>query len=131
MRYSRRYSSVFRRILIPGILRWLKISLILKKMITNVFIRNLKAYKSGKRLIINQGGQGSSKTYSILQDIYGICLEKKARRITFCSYALPHLKQGAMADWENLLKFFGVNTSFFIPCRPSSFLFSFRPSYLS
>ena len=78
-------------------------------MITNVFLRNLKAYKSGKRLIINQGGQGSSKTYSILQVIYGICLEKKARRITICSYALPHLKQGAMADWERVLESFGVD----------------------
>ena len=78
-------------------------------MVTNVFLRNLNAYKAGKRLIIDQGGQGSSKTYSILQVIYGICLEKKARRITVCSYALPHLKQGAMADWERILNFFGVN----------------------
>lgn len=76
---------------------------------TNVFKRNLEAYQSGQRLIINQGGQGSSKTYSILQVIYGICRQAKARRITVCSYALPHLKQGAMADWENILKSFGVN----------------------
>jgi phage terminase large subunit len=79
-----------------------------RKMITNVFIRNLKAFQAGKKLIINQGGQGSSKTYSILQVIYGICREPKARRISICSYALPHLKQGAMADWERILKFFGV-----------------------
>lgn len=76
---------------------------------TNVFVRNLKAYRAGKRLIINQGGQGSSKTYSILQVIYGICLKPKPRRITVCSYALPHLKQGAMADWEKILRFFGVD----------------------
>ena len=80
----------------------------LKRMITNVFLRNLKAYKSGKRLIINQGGQGSSKTYSILQVLYGLCLEK-SRRITICSYALPHLKQGAMADFERILESFGVD----------------------
>jgi len=60
-------------------------------------------------LIIDQGGQGSGKTYAILQVIYGICLEKKARRITICSYALPHLKQGAMADWERVLESFGVD----------------------
>jgi len=36
-------------------------------------------------------------------------LKPKARRITICSYALPHLKQGAMADWEKILRFFGVD----------------------
>jgi phage terminase large subunit len=73
-----------------------------------VFIKTLEAYQSGDHLIIQQGGQGSSKTYSILQLIYLIA-KKEKKRITIASYALPHLKQGAMADFEKILESFGEN----------------------
>jgi phage terminase large subunit len=76
--------------------------------LNNVFDRNLKAYRSGEHLIINQGGQGSGKTYSILQLIYLIA-KKKTKRITIASYALPHLKAGAMFDFDKILKEFGEN----------------------
>ena len=76
--------------------------------LTNVFDRNLDAYQAGEHLIINQGGQGSSKTYSILQLLYLIA-KKERKRITVASYALPHLKQGAMADFEKILESFGEN----------------------
>jgi phage terminase large subunit len=76
--------------------------------LTNVFDRNLVAYQSGDHLIINQGGQGSSKTYSILQLLYLIA-KKESKRITVASYALPHLKQGAMADFDKILESFGEN----------------------
>ena len=76
--------------------------------LTNVFDRNLDAYESGAHLIINQGGQGSSKTYSILQLLYLIA-QKDRKRITVASYALPHLKQGAMADFDKILESFNQN----------------------
>jgi hypothetical protein len=76
--------------------------------ITNVFTRNLRAYKGGVRLIINQGGQGSSKTFSILQVIAGLCMKEKLL-VSICSFALPHLKAGCMRDWEKVLESFGVN----------------------
>jgi len=74
--------------------------------LTDVFIKNLEAYQQGESLIINQGGQGSSKTYSILQLIYFIA-KKEAKRITVASYALPHLKAGAMADFDAILRSVG------------------------
>lgn len=76
--------------------------------LSNVFDRNLETYRSGDHLIINQGGQGSSKTYSILQLLYLIA-KKESKRITVASYALPHLKQGAMADFDKILDSFGKN----------------------
>jgi phage terminase large subunit len=76
--------------------------------LTDVYFKNLDAYQSGEHLIINQGGQGSSKTYSILQLLYLIA-KKETRRITVASYALPHLKQGAMADFDKILESFGEN----------------------
>jgi len=76
--------------------------------LTNVFDRNLAAYRSGEHLIINQGGQGSSKTYSILQLLYLIATKEK-KRITIASYALPHLKAGAMFDFDKIIESFGIN----------------------
>jgi phage terminase large subunit len=80
---------------------------------TNVFSRNLEAYneyKGSQTLIANQGGQGSSKTVSILQLIYQIAKTSKSKkRITIASYALTHLKGGAMQDFEDILISDGVN----------------------
>lgn len=76
--------------------------------LTNVFGRNLKAYHEGEKLIINQGGQGSSKTYSVLQLLAFIAKHKK-KRITIASYALPHLKTGVMVDWDKILSELGLN----------------------
>lgn len=76
--------------------------------LSNTFFKNLTAYQQGHTLIINQGGQGSSKTYSILQLLY--MLAKRSilgLRITVASYALPHLKAGAMADFDRILVSFG------------------------
>jgi phage terminase large subunit len=72
---------------------------------TSVFSRNIKAYKSGKTLIVNQGGTRSSKTYSIMQLLFLIALgSKKKLVISVCSYALPHLKLGSMRDLEEIIE---------------------------
>lgn len=82
--------------------------------LTNVFHRTGEALLNavngtGPRLIINQGGQGSSKTYSILQVIYNYLKGAPATKTTFCSYALPHLKQGVISDFDIILSDFGEN----------------------
>lgn len=77
---------------------------------TNVFSQNLDAYMGGDRLIINQGGTSSSKTWSTLQLLYIIAqYSKEPLIISIVSYALPHLKLGAMRDFENILIGEGVN----------------------
>lgn len=66
---------------------------------TDVFFDNLKAYRDGKRYIINQGSARSSKTYSILQLLYLIGKKKQPRTISVVSQTLPHLKRGAIRDF--------------------------------
>lgn len=83
--------------------------------LTNVFHRTgqalINALKGiGPTLIINEGGQGSSKTFSILQVIYNLLKGSEAMKTTFCSYALPHLKQGVITDFDKILNSFGENT---------------------
>jgi len=78
---------------------------------TKVFGDNYEAYRFDKHnLVINQGGQGSSKTWSILQLFYILALASKERLVfTICSYALPHLKLGAIRDFEKILFSVGIN----------------------
>lgn len=77
---------------------------------TSVLSRNLHAYLQGASIIINQGGQGSSKTWSILQLLYRVAkAAKEPLIITICSYALPHLKLGAIRDFQKILTMHGEN----------------------
>lgn len=69
--------------------------------VTNIYERNLL---SNKRICVNQGSTGSSKTHSILQVIISICLySTRALRCSIVSETLPHLRKGAMYDFYNIL----------------------------
>lgn len=72
--------------------------------ITKAFVKNAKAFNDKCPLIINQGGTSSSKTYSILQILYLIAKTRQAKLIiSVVSYSLPHLKLGAMRDFDQIL----------------------------
>lgn len=72
--------------------------------VTDVFLQNLKAYNDGFRMIINQGGTSSSKTFSIIQVLLMIAeYSKKKLLISIVSETLPHLKRGAMRDFFNII----------------------------
>lgn len=72
---------------------------------TSVFSRNLEAYNQNLRVIVNKGSTRSSKTWSILQLLYGIAsLSTKPRLISIISESMPHLKKGCMRDFENMLR---------------------------
>lgn len=76
---------------------------------STVFEKNLLAYNSKDRLIVNKGGTRSGKTYSILQLLFLIAFySKKPFVISVVSYALPHLKLGAIRDFEKILLSFGI-----------------------
>ena len=76
---------------------------------TKVFAKNLEAYNQGHRIIANKGSSRSSKTYSVLQILYTIArYSKKSRIISIVSKTLPHLKAGAMRDFDAILMEEGV-----------------------
>jgi len=73
--------------------------------LSGTFEKNLDAYRAKARYIINKGGTRSSKTYSILQLLYFIATwSKKPLVIHVVSHSTPHLKDGAISDFENILK---------------------------
>ena len=71
---------------------------------SEVFQKNWEAYHSEKRFILNQGGSRSSKTFSILQLIIVLCLQKSGLRISIVRETLPALKSTAMRDFFEILR---------------------------
>lgn len=67
-----------------------------------IFTETLKLLKSGTRRIVNQGGQSSGKTVNILGALATIASEKPVV-ITVTSMSFPHLKAGAMRDFERFV----------------------------
>lgn len=81
-------------------LRGKTLSLVLDKV--KVQLASYKAYSEGARIILNQGGTRSSKTYGVTKLNIGIALKEKVQ-ISITSLSLPHLKKGAMKDWKEIM----------------------------
>ena len=78
--------------------------------LTEIYFQNQRAFHEGHNLVINQGSTGSSKTWSILQLLYIIAkYSTESLIISVCSYALPHLKLGAIREFDKMLIEFGEN----------------------
>jgi len=70
---------------------------------STVFERNLEAYNQGYRIIMNQGGSRSSKSFSIMQLLVTIALtENRAISVTSCAF--PHLRRGSLRDWRTIME---------------------------
>jgi phage terminase large subunit len=64
---------------------------------------------SKKRIVINQGGTSSSKTYSILQVLLTYLIyNPDPVLISVVSETLPHLRRGAMRDFLKMLIEYGI-----------------------
>jgi len=72
-----------------------------------VALESYKAYKAGYRIIANQGGTRSGKTYTINQLLIALALKEKLT-VSVTSVAFPHLRRGAMRDWRNIMENSGL-----------------------
>ena len=71
---------------------------------TAVFKKTLMAYQSGKRLIVEQGGTWSSKTFSTLQVLILISITSPGPLIiSVVSESVPHLRRGVIRDFEVIM----------------------------
>jgi phage terminase large subunit len=71
-----------------------------------LFKLNHEALSSNKRYIVNEGGSRSGKSFSIMQLLITICINQR-KTITVVSHSLPHLKRGALRDFDNIIRAFG------------------------
>lgn len=72
-----------------------------------VALESYKAYKEGYRIIVNQGGTRSGKTYTLNQLLIALALKEKCT-ISITSVAFPHLRRGAMRDWRQIMENSGL-----------------------
>lgn len=78
--------------------------------LNNTYIKTREAYRAKYRFIINSGGSRSGKTYSTLQLLYLIAKRsKKPKIIHVVSVSLPHLRDGAITDFDQILQTEGEN----------------------
>ena len=68
---------------------------------TIVLQKNLNA---NTRIVVNQGGTRSSKTYSLAQLIILKALQEQGKVYTICRKTLPALKSSAYRDFFNILE---------------------------
>lgn len=75
----------------------------MKDIKTNIVWKHLS--NSNKRIIIEQGGTRSGKTYNILMwIIFDYCAKNKGKIITICRKTYPALRATAMRDFFEILK---------------------------
>src|SRR3990167_7873887 len=72
---------------------------------TIVLSKNLAAKT---RIVCNQGGTRSSKTYSIAQVLIGNLLGVKGKLLTITRKTMPSLKMSAMRDFFRILNDLGL-----------------------
>ena len=72
-----------------------------------VATESYKAFKMGYRIIVNQGGTRSGKTFTIAQLLIALALKEKCT-ISITSVAFPHLRRGAMRDWRTIMENSGL-----------------------
>ena len=78
---------------------------------TRVFDEIAKAYRDGLRGVDSRGGTRSTKTYSALQFLVFLAVGLARRKlISVVSETLPHLKKGAIRDFERILQDEGIIT---------------------
>lgn len=80
---------------------------------TKVFDKTSAAYLQHPRYISSCGGTRSGKTFSILQLLYIIALGQERRGdkpqvISVVSESMPHLRRGAIRDFQSILQSEGV-----------------------
>jgi phage terminase large subunit len=79
----------------------------MKEVKTNIIWRHLS--ESKKRIVIEQGGTRSGKTYNILMwIIFGYALQNKGKVITICRKTHPALRATAMRDFFEILRNYGL-----------------------
>ena len=72
---------------------------------TPIFQKNYDEWQSKKhRFIVNEGGTGSSKTYSIAQLFLIILVKEKNAHLTICRNNLPQLRGSAMKDFFDIME---------------------------
>lgn len=70
---------------------------------TPLFDRNYALQKKGVRVMVNQGGTSSGKTYAIMQVLFQLAFECPGQIVTVVGQDIPNLKVGAYRDAKTII----------------------------
>ena len=77
------------------------------KIKTNIVYRHI--LRSNKKIIVEQGGTRSGKTFNILLFIiFEYCLKQQGKTITICRKPFPSVRATVMRDFITRLKKFNL-----------------------
>ncbi|TZF84525.1 terminase [Pedobacter sp. BS3] len=77
--------------------------------------------QQGKKILINQGGTWSAKTYSILQVLFTLAIQEPNQVITIVGQDIPNLKSGAIRDSKNIIRDSSLLQKFIKPISNGNF----------
>jgi len=81
----------------------------LKYKTSPVFLANYLAFhENGVKIICNQGGTRSGKTYSITQLLILLATTTPKLRVSIVSKTFPHLKRGVLRDFTTIMQDLGI-----------------------
>lgn len=63
-----------------------------------------KAFRTGQRYVINEGGTRSSKTFSVLTVLINIANSRPFLVCSVVSETFPHLRKGAIRDFQSIMQ---------------------------
>ena len=66
-----------------------------------------EAYKKGYRIIANQGGTSSGKSFGITKLNIALAYKEKLQ-ISFASLSFPHLRKGILRDWRTIMESYNL-----------------------
>lgn len=66
----------------------------------DLFYENMEAEE---RVVVNQGGTSSGKTYSLMQILFVLGMQEAGSVITVCGQDVPNLKKGAYRDAKHIM----------------------------
>lgn len=75
---------------------------------SDILARNEAAWRRGCRIIANKGGTRSTKTWSLLQLMLIIATSTPGVLVSVVSESMPHLKRGALRDFDRILDASGM-----------------------
>lgn len=71
---------------------------------SKVFVETARAWRQTERYVSSCGGTRSGKTFANLQLLYAVgCRDKKPTITSVVSETIPHLKRGAIRDFQQIL----------------------------
>lgn len=96
--------------------------------VSPIYDGTIDELKKGTRRIIHQGGQWSGKTVGILQALATLANEESEGITTVTSMSMPHLKGGALRDFETFV--YPEFKKAILKYHKTDHLFTFRSGHL-